>query len=114
MQLRPDRVLFWLDAPHQVARAAEQLVWLRATDPAFPRMVVAYRLAAEVELAMRAAGGLVYIPADGDIAALLEAWLSKWLRTGGACRPPPENAANVPQATWKRSASPAKRLDRPP
>ncbi len=114
VQLGPDRILFWLDDAQQVEAAVERLAWLRALDPTVLRIVVAYRLAAEVELDIRAAGGQVFVAADGEIVTLLEAWLPTWLRIDGHRRPVPGAGPRAGLADAMPRAGPALRLGPPP
>ena len=85
--LPPSVSLFWLDDQSDLAIAMQLLTWLGSYDPRVRRIVVAYRLPADVEVAVRGAGPHWYLAAERDIPALVAGWMPRWLRSEGRLRP---------------------------
>jgi hypothetical protein len=91
----PSASLFWLDDERYVSVTAELLSWLATWEPAVRRIAIAYRMAADVEIAMRSAGVHLYLAADDDLRSMLEVAVAPWLH----CRGRPTVAAREPSST---------------
>jgi hypothetical protein len=76
----PELALFWLDDQREVASTLQLLKWLAAHQSTMRRIAIAYRLADDVEMAVRCASAQLYLAADGDIRALVDSSLFQGLR----------------------------------
>ena len=74
----PRTSLFWLDDERYVGVTAELMSWLATWEPAVRRIAIAYRLATDVEVAMRSAGVHLYLAADDDLRSVLEVAVAPW------------------------------------
>lgn len=70
--------LFWLEDESDVPAAIQLLTWLGTYENAVRRIVVAYRLPTDVEVAMRGAGTHLYLATDNNVSALVDAWMPCW------------------------------------
>ena len=69
----PELSLFWLDDDRYVGTTVQLLSWLGMCEPAVRRFAIGYRMAVETEVAVRSAGAHLYLAADGNLRAMLEA-----------------------------------------
>ena len=83
----PRVLLFWIDGQSDLSIAAQLLTWLGRYERVVQRIVVAYRMPTDVEVAIRSAGAHLYLAADDDIRALVDAWLADWQRSNGRREP---------------------------
>ena len=75
----PKISLLWIDVQSDLPLTIELLSWLARHAHAVRRIVVAYQLSSDVEVAIRCAGAQLYLAADDNISALIDAWLPMWL-----------------------------------
>ena len=79
----PKVSLFWLDDDRYVGTTVELLSWLGMCEPAVRRITIGYRLAANVEVAVRSAGAQLYLAADGNLCSILDGAIVPWLHCRG-------------------------------
>jgi len=83
----PRVALSWLDDESDVPAAIQLLTWLRTYENAVRRIVMAYRLPTDVEVAVRGAGTHLYLATDDNVSALVDAWMPCWQRIEGRQKP---------------------------
>lgn len=72
----PTCVLFWLEEGRGLAETAQLIAWMRERGSRPYRLAAGYRLEANAESALRAAGAHSYLPISGEVAATVSnAWL---------------------------------------
>lgn len=81
----PKLSLFWLDDERDVAATVQVLAWLGTNQPAVRRIAVGYRLAADVEVAVRSASAHLYLAVDDNIRALVDGSIFQCLRGRDLC-----------------------------
>ena len=91
----PKLSLFWLDDDRYVGTTVQLLSWLAMCEPAVRRIAIGYRLAANIEVAVRSAGAHLYLAADGNLRSLLDGAIAPWLQRRGR----PANVARQPSST---------------
>jgi hypothetical protein len=91
----PKVSLFWLDDDHYVGTTVQLLSWLGMCEPAVRRIAIGYRLAANIEVALRSAGAQLYLAADGNLRSMLDGAIAPWLHS----RDRPAAVAGKPSIT---------------
>jgi hypothetical protein len=105
----PACVLFWLEDRHSVEATAQLVAWSRNRGARPYRVAVAFRMEAEVEEVLRAAGAHSFLPITGRSARSVADALWPLLK-----EPAASAAESVgSSASWKNIAEPAATVEMP-